>query len=218
MAKELAMRHLITHALVLPSLLALAACSSAPPDLRNTVVLHYQHVANVHQINFSTSVEIPRHPDQVQFVMPLESDGFWAVFVLCSLDATGTGIPSFYFDVDRFRVQYGKQRFGPLKPYTLRLEDSVELNDRNNTRAIADAINAEVQSGPPSQVFRHGYYPHLDVRFAIYIPRGLSDYSGDQLTLSYEGGPALVLGNDSPPSDIPVAGLGGTGIASHCLP
>ena len=212
------MRNLFPPVLVLSSLLALAACSSAPPDLRNTVVLHYQHVANVHQINFSTPVVVPGHADAVQFVMPLESDGFWAVFVLCSLDATGSGIPSFYFDVDHFRVVYGKQRYGPLKPYTLRLEDSVELNKRNDTRLIADAIAAEIQSGPLNEVFRHGHYPHLDVRFAIYIPRGLPGYSGDQLTLSYEGGPALALGNDSPPSDIPVAGLGGTGIASDCRP
>lgn len=212
------MRNLFPPVLVLSFLLTLAACSSAPPDLRNTVVLHYQHVANVHQINFSTPLVVPGHADAVQFVMPLESDGFWAVFVLCSLDATGSGIPSFYFDVDHFRVVYGKQRYGPLTPYTLRLEDSIELNKRDDTRLIADAIAAEIQSGPLNEVFRHGYYRHVDVRFAIYIPRGLPGYSGDQLTLSYEGGPALALGNDSPPSDIPVAGHGGTGIASDCLP
>ena len=86
------MRNLIPPVLVLPSLLALAACSTGTrTDLRNTVVLHYQHVANVHRINFSTPVAIPRHPEPVQFVLPLESDGFWAVFVLCSLDATGAG-------------------------------------------------------------------------------------------------------------------------------
>jgi len=28
----------------------------------------------------------------------------------------------------------------------------------------------------------------------------------------------MVLGNGYPPSDIPVAGLGGLGIASHCFP
>jgi hypothetical protein len=218
MAKEHAMRNPIPPVLVLSPLLALAACASAPADLRNTVVLHYQHVANVHQINFSNPVPISHRAAPVQSVLPLESDGFWAVFVLCSLDATGKGIPSFYFDVDRFRVDYGKRRFGPLKPYTLRLDDTAEVNNRSDTRAIAEAINAEIQSGPPSQVFRHGYYPHLDVRFAIYLPRGLPNYSGDQLALRYEGGPTMALGNDSPPSDIPVAGLGGTGIASHCLP
>jgi hypothetical protein len=221
MAKELAMRYPFipfrVPVLMLP-LLSLAACTSVDTRLHNTVVLHYQHVANVHQINFSVPVAVPGRGAPVQSVLPLQSEGFWAVFLLCSLDATGAQIPSFYFDVDRFRVEYDKQRFGPLRPYTLRLDDTVELNKRGNTRAIADAIAAEIGSGLPNQVFRHGYYPHLDVRFAIYIPRGLPDYSGDQLPLRYEGGQTLVLGNDAPPSDIDVAGLGGAGIAAQCLP
>jgi hypothetical protein len=221
MAKELAMRYPSIPVLLLPApllLLSLAACTSVDTDLRNTVVLHYQHVANVHQINFSVPVGVPGRGAPVQTVLPLQSEGFWAVFLLCSLDATGARIPSFYFDVDRFRVEYDKQRFGPLRPYTLRLDDTVELNARGNTRAIAGAIAAEIGSGLPNQVFRHGYYPNLDLRFAIYIPRGLPDYSGDQLPLSYEGGQTMVLGNGAPPSDVEVAGLGGTGIAAQCLP
>ena len=198
--------------------LTLVACTGADMQLRDTVVLHYQHVANVHQINFSVPVEVPGRSEPVQSVLPLQSEGFWAVFLLCSLDATGARIPSFYVDVDRFRVEYGKQRFGPLRPYTLRLDDSVELNKRANTRILADAIAAEIGSSLANPVFRHGYYPHLDVRFAIYIPRGLPDYSGDQLPLRYEGGQAVVLGNGAPPSDVDVVGLGGTGIAAQCLP
>jgi hypothetical protein len=212
------MRFSLFPILLLPSLLSLGACTGVDTHLHNTVVLHYQHVANVRQINFSVPVAVPRRAAPVESVVPLESDGFWAVFLLCSLDATGTQIPSFYFDVDRFRVEYGKQRFGPLRPYTLRLDATLELNNRVNTRAIADAIAAEIGSGPSNQVFRHGYYPNLDQRFAIYIPRGLPDYSGEQLTLRYEGGQTLVLGKGSPPSDLGVAGLDGTGIAAHCLP
>ena len=197
---------------------ALAACGTTDGSLRNTVVLHYQHVTNVHRINFTNPVELGRRSAPVDFVQPLEAPGFWAVFVLCSLDANGAGIPSFYFDVDRFRVRYGKLRFGPLRPYTLRLDDSAELNNRYDNRAFADAIAAEIQAGPPNRVFRHGYYPDLDVRFAVYVPRGLPDYSGDQLVLDYEGGAVMVLGNGVAPSDIPVAGLDGAGVAARCLP
>jgi hypothetical protein len=150
--------------------------------------------------------------------LPLESQGFWAVFVLCSVDASGARVPSFYFDVDRFRIPSGKQGFGPLRPYTLRLDDTSDLNTRVDTPAIGQAIAMEIQEGPSSQVFRHGFYGDLDYRFAVYLPRGLPDYAGDELPLRYDGGQTMVLGNGYPPSDIPVAGLGGNGIASRCLP
>jgi len=211
------MRHLLHRALVLACLLA-AGCSSVDSGLRNTVVLHYQHVANVHRIVFSSPVELPQRGAPAAFVQPLESQGFWAVFLLCSVDASGTGIPSFYFDVDRLRVQYGKQRYGPLRPYTLRLDGTTDLNTVRDTLALTAAIDAEIQEGVPSQVFRHGFHPHLDIRFAIFVPDALPDYPGDQLNLRYEGGPVMVLGNDALPSDIPLAGAGGMGIASHCLP
>ena len=212
------MRNLTHSALVLTCLLATAGCSSVDNGLRNTVVLHYQHVANVRRIEFSAPVTVPRRHEPVHFVQPLESTGFWAVFVLCSVDATGANIPSFYFDVDRFRVQYGKRRFGPLRPYTLRLDDTVDLNTHRNTAQLAAAINDELLTGPSSQVFRHGYYPGLDMRFAIFIPQGLPDYAGDRLTLRYEGAQTLVLANDYPPASLRSAGPGGDAVSAHCLP
>jgi hypothetical protein len=210
------MRKLTTYALV-PGLLTAAGCTSVDTGLRNTVVLHYQHVANVHRIDFANPVALPNRAP-VHAVLPLDSHGFWAVFLLCDLDVTGTNIPSFYFDVDRIRVQYADRRYGPLQPYTLRLDDTADVNSRFDTQVLAEAIAAELQRGPSSQVFRHGYYAHLDYRFAIYVPRALPEYSGEQLRLRYEGGQTLALGNGYPPADIAAVGLGGTGIGSHCLP
>jgi len=216
------MRNLNIPALLLPCAVALAAatagCTSVDKDLRNTVVLHYQHVANVRRIEFAAPVAVPRRPEPVHFVQPLESTGFWAVFLLCSLDATGANIPSFYFDPDHFRVHYGKQRFGPLRPYTLRLDDTVDLNTLRNTSQLAAAIDEELRTGPNSRVFRHGYYSGLDMRFAIFIPQGLSDYAGDRLTLRYEGAQTLALANDYPPATLDSAGPGGDALLAHCLP
>ena len=210
------MRKLIKYALV-PGLLTAAGCSSVDPGLRNTVVLHYQHVANVHRIDFTNPVALPNRAP-VEAVLPLDSHGFWAVFVLCGLDVTGADIPSFYFDADRLRVQYGDRSFGPLRPYTLRLDDTADVNSRFDTQVLANAIAAETQRGPSSQVFRHGYYAHLDYRFAIYVPRALPEYSGEQLRLRYEGGQTLTLGNGYPPADVASAGPGGSGIAAYCMP
>jgi len=210
------MRELIKYAL-LPGLLTAAGCGSVDTGLRNTVVLHYQHVANVHRIELSTPVSLPRRAP-VRTVVPLDASGFWAVFVLCGLDASGANIPSFYFDVDRLRVQYGDRRYGPLRPFTIRLDDTADVNGRADTPLLADAIAAELQRGPSSQVFRHGYYPNPGIRFAIYIPTALADYAGGPLALRYEGGRTLALGNDYPPADIGSVGPSGSGVAAHCLP
>ncbi|MFD0877037.1 hypothetical protein ACFQ1A_22815 [Massilia pinisoli] len=215
-AKEEAMRKLITVALV-PGLLTAAGCTSVDTGLRNTVVLHYQHVANVHRIDFSTPVALPRRAP-VRAVLPLDSHGFWAVFVLCGLDVTGANLPGFYFDADRLRVAYGERRYGPLHPYTVVLDGTTDVNSRFDTPALADAIAAELQRGPSTQVFRHGYYGNLDYRFAIYIPRALPDYAGEQLSLRYEGARTLALGNGYPPADVAVAGPDGAGVGAHCLP
>lgn len=212
------MRRSILSILIPPCLLATAACTSVDPGLRNTVILHYQHVANVHRIDFQTPVVLARRAAPVHAVLPLESAGFWAVFLLCSLDVTAPNIPSFYLDMERFRVEVADKRYGPLQAYTLRLDDTLDLNIRADTAALNEAIGGEIQKGPATQVFRHGYYPRLDYRFAIYVPRALSDYSGDQLPLHYENSQTMVLGNDYPPAELPSAGAGGPGIAAHCLP
>jgi hypothetical protein len=209
------MRKLFRSSLLLP--LLLAGCTSVDPGLRETVVLHYQHVANVHRIDFTTPVPL-RHNGAVQSVLPLQSQGFWAVFVLCSVDVTGPAVPAFYYDVDRFRVHFGGRHFGPLRPYTLRLDDTIQLNTRTDTAAIVDAIATEINEGPLTQVFRHGFYPDLDYRFAIYVPQDLPDYAGEELPLRYVGGHTLLLGNGTPPSDIPVAGGNGAGITARCRP
>jgi hypothetical protein len=209
------MRKLFQSSLLLP--LLLAGCTSVDPGLRDTVILHYQHVANVHRIDFTTPVPL-RRDEAIHSVLPLQSQGFWAVFVLCGVDVSGPAVPAFYYDVDRFRVQFGGRRFGPLRPYTLRLDDSIELNTRTDTAAIANAIAAEIHKGPPSQVFGHGFYPNLDYRFAIYVPQDLPDYAGEELPLRYVGGHTLMVGNGTPPSDIPVAGGNGNGITAHCRP
>jgi hypothetical protein len=213
------MRKLITYVLLpgLLSCLLAAGCGSVDRNLRNTVVLHYQHVANVHRIELSPPVVLPNRAP-VHAVLPLDANGFWAVFVLCGLDVTGASIPSFYFDVDRLRVQYGEHSYGPLRPYTLRLDDTADVNGRTDTPRLAEAIAAELQRGPSSQVFRHGYYAQPGIRVAIYVPAALTDYAGGPLTLRYEGGQTLALGNDYPPADVESVGPSGSGVAAHCLP
>jgi uncharacterized protein YceK len=201
-------------------LLCLSGCSTVDTATRpsNAVVFHYQHVANVHEIRFSNPVQVARRHAPVDFVTPRDASGFWAIFVVCSIDTRASVLPAFRYDVDNFRIQYRGQTFGPLRPYTLRYGASVDLNTPAESPAIASAIDAEVEEGPATALFERGVYPGLDYRFAVYVPRPPPDYAGEQLALSYVGQPAVLFGNSHPPSDIRAVGGTGAGIAARCLP
>jgi hypothetical protein len=196
------------------ALMGLAACSSTRPNPPPAVVIHYQHVANAHEVRFRT----PLAPRRAGFVMPRSRQGFWAIFVVCSVDVIGPSVPRFVYDVNKFRIDYNGRQLGALTPYSLRFEDSAYLNGPAETPVVADAIAAELQQGPSLQVLPRGFYQSLNYRLALFVPRGLDDYAGEQLNLSYQGQAASVEGNGYPPYDIPVVGGSGAGVASRCLP
>jgi hypothetical protein len=210
----------LSRPLIRPSawvtLLCLAACSGSPPQPGDAVVIHYQHVANAHEVHFSAPLAFAPHP--ASFVMPRNRQGFWAIFVLCSLDVRGHALPSFVYDVNNFRVNYNGIEFDGLRPYSLRYEDSAWLNSAAETAALAGAIAGELQRGPTLEVFSPGFYSSLNYRVALFVPRGLDDYAGDQLTLRYRGQRTVLLGNGYPPYDIPAVGGRRAGAASNCLP
>jgi len=198
--------------------IGLAGCATNQPPPEQTVVFHYQHVANAHEIRFSSPVALARRYFPVDFVTPIDRHGFWAIFVVCGLDTRASVLPGFRYDVHQFAVEYGQQVFGPLQPYTLRVEGAAELNTSGDTAVLDSAIDAEIHVGPRTEVFRRGVYPDLNYRFAVYVPRALPGYAGQQLALRYAGQPAILRGNGHPPSDIPVVGGSGAGIAASCLP
>ncbi|TFW27770.1 hypothetical protein [Massilia horti] len=199
-------------------LLCLSACTTTSSVREHPAVLRYQHVANVHEIRFTNPVQLPSRLEPVDFVRPRDSSGFWAVFVLCEADTSDIVLPGFRFNVDDVRIQYGKYRFGPLQPYTLRYQGSLDLNTPKDTPLIVQAIGAEIHQGPRSTVFERGHFTDLHFRFAIFVPRALPNYAGEPLQLRYLGQPAILHDNGYPPSDIRVAGGSGGGIAARCLP
>jgi hypothetical protein len=199
-------------------LLCLSGCTTVDTAPQQVAVFRYQHVANAHRVHFSNPVALPRRPVPVDFVTPLDAYGFWAIFVVCSVDTRPSVLPSFRYNVNDFRVQYRGQAFGPLRPYTLRYQGSTDLNAPRDSAAIAEAIRAEIHEGPASAVFGHDFYPGLNYRFAIYVPRALPDYAGEPLELSYAGQPAVLASNGYPPSDLDAVGANGAGMAASCLP
>lgn len=212
------MRHFSHNAAVASTLLCLSACSGMGTQPQDAVIVRYQHVANVHQVRFASPVTLAPSSDPVRFVMPLDPDGFWAIFVVCSLNVTGSPQARFHYDADQFEVEYGAHSFGRLQPYTLRLQDTADLNTPADTGSLVNAVAAEIQEGPSARWFARGYYPSLNYRIAVYMPKALPGYAGEQLALRYPGAHAILIGNGHPPSDIGAAGGSGAGIASRCLP
>jgi hypothetical protein len=92
------------------------------------------------------------------------------------------------------------------------------LNNAADTLPIQDAIAAEIQEGPPEQIFQSGFYPDLNYRFAVFVPKALANYAGEELALTYQGQPAILVGNGKSPSDLPAVGGTAAGVAAACVP
>jgi hypothetical protein len=210
------MGHYFRRMGIAAALLVLAAC--AGPQPKPVAVLHYQHVANAHQIRFTNPIPLSAALYRVGYLSPVDSQGFWAIFVLCDVDVNAGAQRGFHYSVNAFRVRHEGREFGGLPPYSLRYQGQVDLNNAGDTMPILDAIAAEIQEGPPEQIFHSGYYPDLHYRFAIFVPKALANYTGEQLTLTYKGQPAILVGNGKPPSDLPAVGGTAAGVAAACVP
>jgi hypothetical protein len=210
------MGHYFRRMGIAAALLALAAC--AGPQPKAVAVLHYQHVANAHEIRFTNPIPLSAALYRVGYLSPVDSQGFWAIFVLCNVDVNAGAQRGFHYSVNNFRVRHEGREFGGLPPYSLRYQGQVDLNNAGDTMPILDAIAAEIQEGPPEQIFHSGYYPDLNYRFAIFVPKALDNYAGEELTLTYTGQPAILVGNGKPPSDLPAVGGTAAGVAAACVP
>lgn len=210
------MGHFFRRIGIVAALAGLSACAGPKP--KAVAVLHYQHVANAHEIRFTNPIPLSAALYRVGHLTPVDAGGFWAIFVLCNVDVTPQARRGFHYNVNNFRVSYEGREFGGLPPYTLRYQGQVDLNNAGDTLPILDAVAAEIQEGPPDQIFQSGFYPDLNYRFAVFVPKALVKYAGEELKLSYKGQPAILVGNGKAPSDLPAVGGTAAGVAAACVP
>jgi len=210
------MGHFLRRIAGAAALCTLAGC--AGQARKADAVLHYQHVANAHEIRFTNPIALSAALYRVGYLAPVDSQGFWAIFLLCNVDVAEHAGRGFRYNVEHFRVSYGGREFGGLPPYSLRYQGQADLNNDGDRLPILDAIAAEIQEGPPAQIFHTGFYTDLNYRFAVFIPKELDGYAGEQLQLSYKGQSAILVGNGKSPSDLPAVGGASDGVAAACLP
>lgn len=182
---------------------ALTGCPQCPDDtlkeaLSNVVVFKYEHVANIREIRFPEPTRI--HGNSFNFVQPVDSYGFWAVFIICSLNVQGDAIKTFNYNTGNFFVEYDGETYGPLRPQQVRYGASPTGNSAADTPTVAAAIHRAVGLGPSTQPFPRGFYPSLNYRIAVLIPGKLLYYGNEQLDLKYGGQPSIVQGTGHSPA------------------
>jgi len=194
------MRKIIPPVLI-TALLGLMGCQSAQIDLKKVVEFQYDHVADIQNtIRFAAPVPLSSTLTSTNQVISKWLGGFWAVFVICSIDVRGTEIESFTYDRTKFYVENGGKTYGALQPFNLitAAEDDIGPAD---TSTIESAIVNTIGSGPSTHVFGPGLSSSLNYRVAIFISDPTA--ANKVLTLRYKGHPSVLRGLGHSPADLP---------------
>jgi hypothetical protein len=183
--------------------LVLTSCPGCPDldtPLQNVVVFQYDHVANVDLIRFNR--DLVTASGTLSGARAI-SGGFWAVFVICSLDVQGNAFKErpFDYDVANFVVEHNGRTYGALEAFTLNAGGTT-WPTAADTQKAADAVADVVQIGPARQKFPRGLYPSLNYRIAILIKDRPPNYAGEQLTLKYVNHPSIMQGRGQRPATL----------------
>jgi len=200
-----------TLGLVLLTAAVLQSCTGPNPELdenlKKAVFMKYTHVANV--VSFQSGGFQYRG---------VNNGAFFAVFDVCSINITGSGITSFNYDTSRFFIDAGT---GGSYGFTVPNYPNIALVGRSDAQAfkaftpeIVDAAKNAFALSPPVQAFPKQFYPVLKYRIAIFVNDNPAGYIGDSMTLKYDGQPqaAVSVENVSPgnPPSVPFYNPGAT--------
>lgn len=166
--------------LILSTTLLFHGCASIQQNAPKMVWIKYAHLANVRSFQ--------PQPGSFQYAAA-SSDGFWAVFELCSIDVQGSALNGFNYDAAKFLVPWGSTKIDASTPGTVGRSDAVGLPMPN------PQVNAVVQAafgkGPSAQFLPKKFYPNIGYRFAIFFNSYPAGYLGEPMTLQYDGQPQV---------------------------
>jgi hypothetical protein len=195
--------------------LLLQSCASIQQNAPKVVWFKIAHLARVHMIQPG-----PSNPAGNFQYDAANSDGFWAVFEVCSIDVQGSALTNgFDYNSGNFAIPWVTGEIGGSSPGIVSRSDAKGLPMPNPE--VFAAVSIALESGPGSLHLAKGTYIKPGYRFAIFVDKWPVGYMGEAMNLHYNGQPEVagVVQNFSvnKPQEIPFYNNGvSPGIPSNC--
>lgn len=179
-------RHIGPLSLALLTLMLVQGCTPSAQkelddNLKKVIAMKYVHVANVN--SFQTQVGT----SQAQLV-GVANGSFWAIFDVCTLDIQGSALTGFNYDASKFFIDGGAANYGAGNPGNVNVA-SVVMSSQSGQ--VLDAARNAFSLSPTTQFFPKQFYPNLKYRIAIFVKEYPAGYTGDAMTLKYDGQPQV---------------------------
>ncbi|MER2514196.1 MAG: hypothetical protein ABTQ25_17570 [Nitrosomonas ureae] len=179
-------RHIDLFSLTLLTLMLIQGCTPSgqkelDDNLKKAIAMKYVHVANVK--SFQTQVGA----SQSQLV-GVTNGSFWAIFDVCTLDIQGSALTDFNYDASKFFIDGGSANYGAGNPGNVNVA-SVVMSSQSSQ--VLDAVHNAFSLSPVTQFFPKQFYPNLKYRIAIFVKENPAGYTGDVMTLKYDGQPQV---------------------------
>jgi len=172
-------RRMMLGLALLPVTLLVGCQGCTPnPNVSKTVWIKYAHIANVFRINSNGS-----------WYSGVNSQSFWAVFEICSIDVQGSALTGFNYSTGKFVIPWGTAEIGKNSPGLVSRTDGTAYPMPNYT--VANVVNSALESGPSTQYLPKQLYLKPGFRFAIFVNAYPTGYLGEAMDLKYLGQPEV---------------------------
>jgi hypothetical protein len=192
-------------------LAATGGCASCQQELaeaaNKAVMVEYDYLMSFASYRFNDPPA--RISGGITLYTGSEPTGFWAVFLICSIDNRNPLAETFMYDVKRWYVEFEGNRwyYSPILPrgkysgYSAGGNSNPanmvswlphEISEAENSRVSAQ-FRSEVILGPDSQQFPKGGPYHVPIRIAIFVAseKRYRDPTRAELRLMYDGFPVI---------------------------
>jgi hypothetical protein len=178
-----AIRIIVLTTAALVGLQGCRSCSDpqAEQNLRRLVWMKYAHVANVEEM------DAPGPTGTVKLAPT--SEGFWAVFDICTVDVQGSALTGFDYDAGNFFVEAGPASYGPMNPGTV---NTGGIPRSGYDPVVTGLVHRGLKLSPVTDNFPKAYHPNVRYRVAVYVKERPANYRNEPLALKYANHPTMM--------------------------